>query len=127
MPPASPDTTFAADRIEQRSLAVVDVTHDGHDRRTRLEVFRRVRRIEQAFDNVGGRHALDGVAHFFGDQLCGVGIDEVGDQLHLALLHQELDHIDPALGHACGEFLNRDRFRDDDFAAAALRRLKARW
>ena len=38
MPPASPATTFAvADAVEQRGLAVVDVTHDGDDRRARLE------------------------------------------------------------------------------------------
>ncbi len=39
MPPASPAATFAvADAVEQRRLAVVDVTEDGHDRRPRLLV-----------------------------------------------------------------------------------------
>ena len=38
MPPASPATTFGvADAVEQRGLAVVDVTHHGDDRRARLE------------------------------------------------------------------------------------------
>ena len=27
------------DRVQQSGLSVVDVTHDGHDRRTRLEIF----------------------------------------------------------------------------------------
>ena len=27
-----------ADRVQQRGLAVVDVTHDGHDRRAPLEI-----------------------------------------------------------------------------------------
>ena len=35
MPPASSATTLVvADRVEQLGLAVVDVTHDGDDRRT---------------------------------------------------------------------------------------------
>ena len=29
-----------ADRVEQRRLAVIDVAHDGHDRRARVEIFR---------------------------------------------------------------------------------------
>ena len=37
MPPASPATTLAdADPVEQQRLAVVDVAHDGDDRRTQL-------------------------------------------------------------------------------------------
>ena len=50
------------DGVEQRRLAVIDVTHDGHDRRTRLEGRRIVRRIEQAFLDVGFGNALDRVA-----------------------------------------------------------------
>src|SRR5262245_60560264 len=34
----------------------------------------------------------------------------------MALLHQELDHIDAALGHAVGELLDRDGFRNGDLA-----------
>src|SRR6185437_9971381 len=33
-----------------------------------------------------------------------------------ALLHQQPDHVDRALGHPVGEFLDRDRFRDGHFA-----------
>ena len=66
----------------------------------------------QAFDHVRFRHALDLVAHFLGDDLRRIGIDHVVDRVHLALLHQELDDVDGALGHAVGEFLDGDRFRD---------------
>ena len=34
-----------ADRVEQRGLAVVDVTHDGDDRRARHQVLGLVRRL----------------------------------------------------------------------------------
>ena len=105
-----------AQRVEQRGLAVIDMAHHGHDRRTRLGIGGIVDDVEQAFFNVGGGDALDGVAHFLGDQLRGIGVDHVGDLVHRALLHQQADHVDRALGHAVGEFLDVDGFRDDDFA-----------
>ena len=43
----------AAQGIEQRGLAVVDVTHDGHDRRARLQIFRLVFDIK--LDGTGDR------------------------------------------------------------------------
>ena len=53
----------------------------------------------------------------------GVGVDHVGDLEHLALLHQELDHVDGALGHAVGEFLDGDRLGHHDLADDLLLRL----
>ncbi|CKY23832.1 Uncharacterised protein [Mycobacterium tuberculosis] len=50
---------FAADdigvtqRVQQRGLAVIDVTHNGHDRRTRRRIGRMiVGNVEQAFFHV---------------------------------------------------------------------------
>jgi hypothetical protein len=70
-------------RVEQRGLAVVDVAHHGHDRRARLGIGGIVDDVEQAFLDVGLGDALDGVAQFLGDQLRGVGVDHVGDLVHL--------------------------------------------
>ena len=112
-----------AERVEQRGLAVIDVAHDGDDGRTRLDVGGIFHLVEQTFFHVGFRHALDGVAEFFGDQLGGVGVDHVGDLDHLALLHQHPDHVHGALGHAVGELLDGDRFRNDDFADQLFLRL----
>ena len=105
-----------ADGVEQRGLAVVDMAHDGDDRRARLQVRRIVRRIEHAFFDVGFGDAPHGVAEFLGDQLGGVGVDRIGDLRHVPLLHQDADHVDGALGHAVGQFLDGDRFRDRHFA-----------
>ena len=105
-----------ADGVEQRGLAMVDVTHDGHDRRPRFELLGRVGIARQAFDHVRIRHAFDLVAHFLGDDLGEIGIDHIVDRMHLALLHQIFNDVDGALGHAVGEFLNGDRFRNDHFA-----------
>ena len=110
------DDVRLADGVEQRGLAVVDVAHDRDDGRTRLERAFRVGRVEQAFLDVGFGDALDRVAEFFGDELRGVGVDHVGDLVHRALAHQHLDHVDRALGHAVGEFLDGDRLGQHDFA-----------
>ena len=112
-----------AQRVEQRGLAVIDMAHHGHDRRARLGIGGIVDDVEQAFLDVGCGDALDGVAHFLGDQLRGVGVDHVGDLVHRALLHQQPDHVDRALGHAVGEFLDVDGFRDDHFANQLFLRL----
>ena len=113
---------FAGDHIsltngvEQRGLAVIDVAHDGDDGRTRLHVVIGVGRVEQAFFNVGFGDALDCVAHFFGHELRRVGVDDVVDLVHRALLHQQADHVHRSLRHAVGEFLNGDRLGQHDFA-----------
>ena len=83
-------------------------------------------RVEQAFLDVGGGDALDGVAELFGDQLGGIGIDHVGDLVHRALFHQQANNVDRAFRHAVGEFLDVDGFRDDDFADQLFLRLVRR-
>ena len=73
------DDVRVADRVEQRRLAVVDVTHDGDDRRARLEqrfVFFVVVADEQ-------REQLD--------LLLAAGLDE--QHLRAERLRDELDHL----------------------------------
>ena len=105
-----------ADRVEQRRLAVIDMAHDGDDRRARNGRAFVVGPIEQAFLDVGLGDALDRMAHFLGDELRGVGVEHVGQGHHAALAHQKLDHVDRALGHAVREFLDGDRLRQNDLA-----------
>ena len=104
------------DRIEQRRLAVVDMAHDGHDRRPRHERRRIVGGVEQAFFHIRLGDAAHRVAELLGEQLRGIGIDGVGDLRHVTLLHQDLDDVDRAFRHAVREFLDGDGFRDGDFA-----------
>ena len=56
------------------------------------------------------------MAKLFCDELGRIGVDHIGDLRHLALFHHQLDHVDGALRHAVGEFLDRDRLGQDDFA-----------
>ncbi len=112
-----------ADGVEQRRLAVIDVAHDGDDRRARLQVCRIVGGVEHALFDVGFGDAPHRVAEFLGDELGGVGVDRVGDLRHVALLHEDADHVDRALGHAVGELLDRDRLGDRHFAGDLFLRL----
>jgi hypothetical protein len=114
-----------ADGVEQRGLAVVDVTHDGHYRRARRQQGRIVGGVEHALFDVGFGDALDGVSQFLGDELSGVGVDHVVDLRHLALLHQQLDDVDGALSHAVGEIGDADELRNRDLADELLLRLVA--
>ena len=93
------------DCVEQRSLAVVDVTHDGDDRRARHEVCRVVWRVEQTLDHVGFRDAAYRVAHLLGDELGSIRVNRVRNLQHLTLVHQQPDHIDAAFGHTVCELL----------------------
>ena len=71
---------------------------------------------DKAFFDIGFGHAAHRVAEFLGDELRRVGVDHVGDLVHLAVFHQELDDVDAALGHAVGEFLDGDDFGDHHLA-----------
>ena len=63
------DDIGLADRVEQRGLAVVDVAHDGDDGRPWQQMVVYVRRVEQAFLDIGFGDALDRMAEFLGDEL----------------------------------------------------------
>ncbi len=104
---------------------MIDMAHDGHDRRARLQVLGVVFLADEAFLDVGLGHAPDGMAELLGDELGGVGVDHVGDLVHLAVLHQELDDVDAALGHAVGELLDGDDLGDHDVALDLRLRLRA--
>ena len=77
---------------------------------------------EQALLDVRFGDAADGVAHLLGDQLGEIGLDHIVHLEELVLLHQELDDVDAALGHAVGELLDGDRLGDDHLAHDLLAR-----
>ena len=111
------------DRVQEARLAVVDVTHDGHDRGTRLQE-RRIVLFEQdflgrlgdrafafAFDPAGaGRDRLgDFEAEFTGDQRRGVAVDELVDGREDAALDQLADDVGRVDRQDLGELLDGDR------------------
>ena len=103
MPPASPATTFGlADPVEQQRLAVVDVAHDGDDRRPRPQrarllglsvVFREVAGLERGLLLLARVDQLDPRADLGGEQLDHVVGERLGRRHHLALEEEEADDV----------------------------------
>ena len=112
-----------ADGVEQRRLAVIDVAHDGDDRRARLQRALFVLFADEARLDVRLGHALGRVAELLHDELGGIDVDHIVDFVHRAFFHQVLDDVDGALGHAVGELLDRDDLRDHHLADDLLTRL----
>ena len=102
MPPASPrGDVRVADRVEQAGLAVVDVTHDGDDRRTGLEVLVvlalelglevDVEGVEQLALLLLRGDDLDVVAELGAEQPEGVLVERLGRRGHLTEVEQHGD------------------------------------
>ena len=100
-----------ADVVEQRRLAVVDVTHDGHDRRTRQH-FDIGRGLEQLLLDLVFLQRDRRVAEFLDDERGGVLVDGLVDRGHHAHLHHRLDDFVGLDRHAVGELADRDGLRD---------------
>ena len=94
IPPCSPaGHVRRAKRVEKAGLAVVDVTHDRHDRRAGEEMIVDVLVGEEAGLDVAFRNAPHRVTELGGHQFGGVGVDHVGDLEHHALADEELDDL----------------------------------
>ena len=117
MPPASPAATSVArsassSEVLPWSTWPMTVTTGGRG----LQVGLGVDGALQAHLDVGFGDAARAVAELLHHQFGGVGIQRLGDGRHDAELHQRLDHLAGAGGHAVGEFLHRDRVRQNDVA-----------
>ena len=97
---AADDIGFA-NRIEESGLAMVDVTHDGDNRRTNDEVILiafvlaelQVVRLEQLAILVLRGHDLDGVAELIAKKTQRVVIDRLSRSDHLPQANEHLDEI----------------------------------
>ena len=96
-----------ADRVEQRRLAVVDVAHDRHDRRARLEVLVGVVELRLGVDLVGRVDDLDLLVELVREHLDGVVGQRLGERGHLAELHQLLDDLGDRDAEVLGDVLDR--------------------
>ena len=105
-----------AQRVQQRCLAVVDMAHHRHHRRTRFQQLFRIGGALETDLDIRLADPLQLVAEFGHHQFGGVRIDRLRHGGHHAELHQHLDHLDAAFGHAVGKLLHGDRFRDDHLA-----------
>ena len=113
-----------AQGVQQRGLAVVHVTHDGHHRRPGQGVLHPVVLRDEPGFHVAFRHAGDRMTEFRGDQLRRVGIQHVIDGQHGPLAHHVLDDVHGPYGHPLGKVLHGDGV-GDDYVADHLGRIEA--
>ncbi len=112
----------AANVVEQRGLAVVDMTHDGDDRRSRDFL--------AIFPGFGNQFALDVLrlgrarlmAHFLGHKNGGFLVQRLVDGHHRTHVHQGLDQLARLDRHQLGQFTDGDRVRNLEFAPDRLGR-----
>ena len=120
------DDVGAPDEVEEGRLAVVDVAHDGHDRRPRHQLLRRVRHL--LGPHVGRvlllAHRLE--PEFAGDQLDLVEIESLVDGHHQAeVLERERDDLRGRHLEDGSEFGDGDELVDADGLPFALLRRHA--
>ena len=117
------------DGVEQSGLAVVDVAHDGHHRRTRLEVLLatlvltvgEVEGLQQLAVLVLGRHDLDDVVHLAAEQLECLVADGLRGGHHLAEVEQRLHQRGRVGVDLLGEIGQRRAAGQPDGFAVAVR------
>ena len=100
--------------VQKRRLAVIDVAHDRHHRRTWDQRCFVVGLAPEPDLDVGSRDALGAMPELAHHQFGGIRVKRLIDGRHDVHLHEHLDDIDAALRHAVGQLLYGDRVRDDD-------------
>ena len=113
----------AADVIEQRGFAVIDVTHDRDHRSAgdRLGLQTRGFFFGESF-GVVQRGDDSFVTHFFHHDHGGVLVQGLVDGGHLTQLHQLFDDLGGFDGHLVGQLGHGDGFRHMHFDDACFRR-----
>jgi hypothetical protein len=114
--------TCCTNRVEQRRLAVIDVTHDGDDRRACHRVLR-LHILRFNFEHVLLERAeLELGAELACDHRCGFGVDGAVDRHHQPLIEQLFQHVLHALIELVGEIFYRHAFHERDGARDRRRR-----
>ena len=124
------DDARVADRVEQRRLAVVDVAHDRHDRRPRLERLLGVVERLRLLLLVGGVLDRDLALDLRRDQLDLLVAQRLRRRAHLAEAHQDLDDLRHRDAERLREVADADAGLDGDGTGRRRRRRRVgsrRW
>ena len=98
--------------VKQARLTVVDVTHDGHHRRTRKSLSRIFfHHVAQNRFRIIGLGSDRMMSHFFNHDHRGVLIEHLVNRHHLPHLHERLNHFGGFNGHLMSKISHADRFR----------------
>ena len=106
-----------ADVVKERGFAVVDVPHDGNDRRALDDVAR----VFIGFGHDLGFEVVFFdedvlVSHFFGDERGGFLVKHLVNGDHRAEFHHDFDEFARFDAHFLRQFANGDGFRNAHFA-----------
>ena len=104
-----------ADVVEERGLAVVDVTHHGHHGGPWSTIALDLEGLFEHLLHLVFRDQLDRVAKFFDHQHGRVLVKCLVDRRHHAHPHQRLDDFAGLDAHALREFADRDHIADLHF------------
>ena len=105
-PSLTGDNTGFTQCVKQGCFTMVNVTHNSHNRRTRLFIFISIFfRIDAVF-YICICDTIDLMPQFFGKQFGSIGINRIVDFCHNTLLHQQFNDIHSSLRHAVRKFLN---------------------
>ena len=102
---------------------MVNVTHDGHNRRARFSRSTRVTVAHYRFFQLVFTTQDNFVAHLFGNQLCGFLVDHLVDGRHCAQFHHRFDDLRAFNRHLVRQFANGDSFADHNVTVNGLSRL----
>ncbi|CCJ95227.1 hypothetical protein BN131_2900 [Cronobacter malonaticus 681] len=111
------------DIVEQRGFTVVNVTHDGHNRRARLSLCAHITIAHYRFFQLVFTTQDNFVAHLFSNQLRGFLIDDLVDGRHRAELHHRFDNLRAFYSHLVSKFSDGDGFTDNNVTVNRLSRL----
>ena len=92
---------------------MVNVTHNGHNRRTWLQAFRQIIITTKANFDIRFRYTLNPVPKFASDQFSGFTINRLCCGCHDVQLHQLFHHISGTLGHPVCQFTNGNAVRNN--------------
>ena len=107
--------------VKQRGFTVVNVTHDGHNRRARFSRCTRVTVAHDCFFQLVFTTQDNFVAHLFGNQLCGFLVDDLVDGRHCAQFHHRFDDLRAFNRHLVRQIANGDGFADHNVTVNGLR------
>ena len=95
--------------VEQRGLTMVDMPHDGHNRRARYQIFLIVFFLIHRFGNFR-TDILRLETELFGHQINGLGIQALVDRDHDADTHTRTDNLSDRHIHHHGQFVRGNEF-----------------
>ena len=110
------DDVRLADAVEERRLAVVDVAHDGDDRRPRQEILLGVLELLEDLFLVGGVLDRDLAVELGADQVDLLVRQRLRRRLHLPHAHQDLDDLRQRDAERLREVADADAGLDADRA-----------